>query len=96
MPLLVGVIMTALSGVVGMVLMRIIAGLGIAFIAYNGLSDALNSATHVFDGFVSGAPADVVAVLKIMGIYTALKIYIAAWGGAIAAKSAFRVLRFIK
>jgi hypothetical protein len=96
MPWLVGIIMTALTGVVGQVLMRILTGLGIAFVSYQGLNEAFSVASNAIDASFAGAPSDVIAILKIMGIYTAVQIYLAAWGSAIAVKLSFRVLRFKK
>ncbi|MET3512474.1 hypothetical protein ABIC63_000234 [Pseudacidovorax sp. 1753] len=88
--------MSALTGVVGQMLMRVLAGLGIAFVSYQGLDEAFQQASSAINTYMDGAPSDVVAIFKIMGIYTAVKIYLAAWGAAIGVRLAFRVLRFTK
>lgn len=96
MPFLVGIIMTALTGVVGQILMRLLTGLGIAFVSYQGLNEAFTAASDMINASFAGAPSNVLAIFKIMGIYTAVQIYLASWGSAIAVKLSFRVLRFKK
>lgn len=96
MPWLVGVIISALSGAVASILTRVLTGLGIAFVSYQGLKEGFDLAEQQILNALGGAPVEVIAIFKIMGIITAIQIYLAAWGSAIASKLAFRALRFKK
>ncbi len=79
MPIFLAALLGGLISATGSIVGRVLISLGIGFVAYSGISVAMSSMqAQVWSG-IAGLPPEVVGLLGVMKVGTALNIIFSAW-----------------
>lgn len=79
MPLFLASLLGGLVQVAGSIVGRVLIALGIGYVSYSGLSALLDALKGQVIGYLTGAPAQVVAIMGLLKVDVALSVVFSAY-----------------